>query len=184
MIPNIYRVEYVGRARYVVVATIVIAVLACAYTLATTTVAAGNLRRAENTLSEMRAERSRLAADTRSEQYRTLRLASGSVEALAVRFSTLASAGNLRIESLTPQAGTSPVNISFDGKSLGKWKPIRIKLRGTGDFRGVMAMIGKFRGSRVPASLNSVSMQNLGDDGAVTFELLLTTYERVREKTE
>lgn len=185
MLPNIYRMENVHRARQAVIFTIVGSSVLIAYLLVATAQDLSRMRRAETSLHAVELQSERLAHPSldRGIRRQGSELSSGSVEALALRLSGWTTSRDIRLESFAPEGSPVESDVALHGASLGKWKARKVKARGSGEFGRVMALLNELRASRVPARLDSFSVQNAGPDGAVTFEFLITTYERMRETT-
>jgi len=180
---RLYSADNVERARYVQISVAILAALLCAYMAFSTLTSVREVWAARRMLGGERTKTLQLlreAADLRERRARQAPMRAGGVESFAVEFSRSASAGGVKVESVTPDGVPAATEIKVGDAKLGTWNATRVRVRGRGKFTSVMDLVSKFGDPDMPVRLESFAFRSSGSasDGAVEFSLLLTVYQQ------
>ena len=183
--PSPSRAENVQRAKYAHIAIAVVAVVFCGYLVL---MMMGDLRglwQAQSAACRLKAESVKMAARAREAKQRQFEptLIGSGVEQFAVQMARWTSARHIRMESLTPEGSPTPVDVKVSNSSLGRWKANKVMVQGSGQFGQVMGLMDELLNPRMPVQLESFSLQAMsgGEDGSVSFQFVLTVYEKESE---
>jgi hypothetical protein len=186
MLPSyLYSPENVHKSRYAHIGVALLAVVICGYVVLAMTFDLRGLQQSETSLGRLKAEATELARQSRdSMRGKSVMMVTrdGGVELFAMHLANWASARGVKIESLTPEGASSTVDVKNQDVSIGQWTSQSLRVQGCGQFEHVMELLEQLKDPLVPAEMQSFSLQalNNGMDGSVTFQILMTVYEKKR----
>ena len=181
--PRLYSPDNVERARRVQIGVAILAAVLCAYMAFSTLTSMREVWAARRMLRGQKTKTVQLlrdAADLREQRVRQAPMPAGGVESFAVEFARSASAGGVKVESVTPNGVPAATEIKIGDAKLGTWNATRVRVQGRGEFTSVMDLVSEFSDPDLPVRLESFAFRSSGSagDGAVEFNLLLTVYQQ------
>lgn len=183
--PAFYTSENVKRAKYAQVATAILAGSVCAYLVFTTISGVRDVWNSEFALRRERQATVKLAKDAaklRRDKCVQAAPSNGGLEHFAVAFSRWASARELEIDSIAPEGAPSLTPITFGNAKLGDWAVSKVRVKGSGPFTQFQSLLNGLSRPGMPVQLESMQIQSTDQsgNGSVSFDLLVTVYERKR----
>lgn len=181
--PRIYTPQNVERARYAQIAVGLVAVAISGYLAFSTFSGVRRVWNAESMLKSARLESGSLSRQvsslTRAEAKQPPRN-NGGVDIFALQLSRWATEQGVKVEAVTPQGAPTSNDITVGADSLGTWNSVKVRVEGYGDFPRVVGLMNRFRSPGLPVQLESFSFKSSSDGQGekVTFDLMLTVYER------
>jgi hypothetical protein len=187
-VSGLYEPENIKRVRLAQIAVTVLAITAGGYLAATTLFSMHEVWTAQQSLSAAKteaAELSREAALERKAEQRRHGPEAGGVDAFAVRLANWAKPRGIRVESYTPEGAPTPTDVTSNDVKLGAWNANKVRIKGSGDYWQLVSLLNEFETTDVPVRLESFVLQSSqqGDLATVTFDLLLTVFEKVGPET-
>lgn len=179
--PKLYAPENLERSRYAQIAALVVAVGVCGYMASKTLTEVRDVHRAQQNLSAEMQDARKLSRQSAIEEKREAALpppSDGGLDIVAVQFSRWARELGVRIGSFTPEGTPTASEIKFGDVKLGNWNSYRVRVAGSGPFPNLMDLLDRFRDPGYPIRLESFSITSSGDGGEVTFNLVVTVYEK------
>lgn len=181
--PKIYSPENVDRAKYAQIAVLILAVAISGYLAVSTFSAVRRVWKGQSLLSTARMESgslSRQASVAKREEAKQPRRREGGVDVFALALSRWAAEQGVKVVAVTPQGDPVANDITVDDASLGTWNAVKVRVEGHGDFGRVVSLLNRFRDPGMPVKLESFLFQSAsaGSNDAITFDLMLTVYER------
>lgn len=179
--PKLQTQENVNRLRYARIGVAIISAGLCGFLIVNTVLGLRDIWSAE---ADLKAGRSRIfqLASTLSNMKREQRnlspMGSTGVDSFAVSFASWAREQGVSIQSLVPEGAPSTSKIEFEDADLGDWDAAKIRVKGDADFDKFVGLLRKFRDPEMPVQLESFGLQSGGGSGTISFELLLTVYEK------
>ena len=185
-ITGLYEPENMKRVRLAQLAVTVLTVAVGGYIAATALFSVHQVWDAQQSLATAKtesAELSRQAAQERRNEMRRVKPEDGGVDAFAVVFAQWAKPRGIRVETFTPEGPPATAAVASDGAKLGVWNASKVRIKGRADYQQLMSLLDEFETTQVPVRLESFVFQSAQqtDKVGVTFDLLLTVYERVGE---
>ena len=180
--PRLYCPENVEKARYAQIAVTVLAVAVSGYLAISTFSGVRQVWNAQSMLTKERVESAGLSREVsamKRQQEKMPPRSNGGVDAFALQLSHWAAERKIKIEAVTPQGSPVANDVTVGSANLGAWNAVKVRVEGEGDFPRVKGLLDKFRKPGLPVQLESFAFQSSGNDSdAVTFDLMLTVYER------
>lgn len=181
--PKLYCPENVERARYAQIAVTVLAVAVSGYLAFTAISGVRAVWSAQSMLTKERMESSsmsRQASGLKRQEARQPVRSDGGVDVFALQLSRWAGENGVKVEAVTPQGAPQANEITVGNSNLGTWNAVKVRVEGSGDFGGVTGLLSRLRHPGLPVQLESFAFQSADNGGtdAVTFDLMLTVYER------
>lgn len=181
--PEFYCSENVRRIRYAQICVGVLSAVICGYLVVISVLGLRETCNAERLLRREKKESFELlrrAGHLRQQDRQMRPSGADKVDAFAVTFSEWAEYRGLKVESLIPEGSPAPTEVAVGQTKLGVWNANKVRVKGRGPFPRLMELLDEFRAPRVPVQLESFAIRSAvgGDGGNVTFDLLLTIYEK------
>ncbi|MCX8052705.1 MAG: hypothetical protein N3B12_02770 [Armatimonadetes bacterium] len=181
--PGIYNRRNVGRIRYAQFAVTTITVLTCGYLVVRSLASLQGTWAAERMLREAKSEAARLSREVAIERRIEAGLpppGNGGVDSLAVFIARWAAERGVSVESFVPEGTPATAEITIDESTLGVWNSSKVRVKGQGDYAGLMSLLEELRNPPLPVKLDSFAFRSIWDGGRalVSFDLVLTVYEK------
>lgn len=186
MLPKyLYNPDNVDRSRYAQIGVIALAVVLCGYAFIVLSLDMRALKQSKSSLAQLKLNEKKLMRQSKGslkDSLTTEAATDAGVERFAADVAGWAKARRVQIESLTPEGSPGTVDVKIEDTPLGQWTSQTLRVQGRGQLNKVMELLDQLRNPIVPSELKSFSLQalNNGSDGSVTFQLVLTVYEKKR----
>lgn len=187
-INGLYEPENMQRVKLGQLGVVVLALAIGGYMAAGTVFSLNEVWTAQRSLGAAKTESAELSRDAAKERKAESAYhgpEAAGVDAFAVRFSQWARARAIRVDSYTPEGAPSPSEIVSQDVKLGTWNASKVRIKGHGDYWQLVSLLGEFQTTKAPVRLESFVLQSTQQVGGagVTFDLLLTVFERVDPNT-
>ena len=184
--PKLQTQENVSRLGYARIGVAIISAGFCGFLIINTVLGLRDIWSAE---AGLKAGKSRIFQITRTlndmkrEDAHLSEMGATGVDSFAVSFATWAREQGVSVQSLVPEGAPSTSKVTFDDANLGDWDAAKIRVKGDADFGKFVGLLQKLRDPEMPVQLESFGLQSSGNSGGVSFELLLTVYEKKGKAT-
>ena len=182
--PRLYTPENLRRMKHGQLVVGLIVLVVCGYLIFGTF---GSLRgvwrtrRLISAANKESANTSRIAAKMVKQETGKPPVTDGGLDSFALCLSRLAREQSVSIESMDPEGASEGQEITVGDVKLGKWQAEKVRVTGAAGFVSFAALIHRLQNPQMPFRLDSFALRaDRGDsDGSVTFDLVLTVYEKV-----
>lgn len=181
---RLYSRENISRVKYLQIIVAVITAGVCGYLLLQSFIGVSRSSSAERLLRRAKQNAASLSRELASEREREAHKtppSQGGIDAFAVELDRWARQEGVRLSSFVPEGTPTASEIVVNGFKLGVWNACKVRIKGNGRYECIMRLLNRFRRPNMPVKLDSFLLQAAsysGDTPIVSFDLVLTVYER------